>query len=344
MTDNAKNDKYTIPLLKHVKYRLNEDNHVPRVQLLNDNGNPTIFENTVTLHDNTNESVTTDQCKPFQIRREGLIFESYLPALTDVDTYIYVGLNGHGGYLSADNQISFWTNDDDTGNYDYTPGDLFRMYFDGRRVRFSLNGHVKATLYISCGYSTDYLNIGFDGYGEHDISYEFTGIQLYQTGKKARNGNDGDNGNSLLSGSGNPLPTLGEYNDFYIDILTNNFWVNNGSWYPGTTPNPPGFLTTLGSGLSTDIWNFTGTDYNSVLINIIFAENATTRTPVSVIQLAVNKRAYPNVATWNSSGTKPSNVTIATLFPSELGFNGVQLQSTGGPTYNYITVRVQIIN
>ena len=350
MTDNAKNDKYTIPLLKHVKYRLNDDNHVPRVQLLNDSGSPVIFENTVTLYDDRQESVIGDQCKPFQIRREGLIFECYLPAVSApyTGTDIYVGLSSHYGYLSANNQIYFETNDDTSSTYTYCPGDLFRMYFDGRNVRFSLNGHVKATLQISCGYSTDYLYIGFDSHGNNEHNFEFTGIQLYQTGKKARNGDDGCNGNSLLSGSGDPFPTLGRDNDSYVDILTNNLWSKQScSWNPVSVPNPAGFLTTLASNSSVNIWDFTNTTYSSVLINIIIAASATDRTPVSVVQVAVNKSGTTAVPLWSLAGTLPGTLYILTLnsqSPDPV-FNGVQLCSlSGDPAYNYITVRVQIIN
>ena len=346
MTDNAINDKYTVPLLKHVNYRL--DNHVPRVILLNDSGSPVIFENTVTLNDNRQESVISDQCKPFQIRREGLIFECYLPAVSALytDTNIYVGLSAHYAYLSADNQIYFETNDDSSSTYTYTPGDLYRMYFDGRNVRFSLNGHVKATLQISCGYSTDYLYIGFDDYGRYNHNYEFTGIQLYQTGKKARNGDCGERGNSLLSGSGNPFPTLGRNNDLYVDILTNNIWSKYSClWNPISVPNPAGTVTTLASNSSVNIWDFTNTTYSSVLINIIIAANNTTRAPVSVVQVAVNKVDDPNIPTWTIAGTLPGTLYIQTLNSPDPVFNGVQLCShSGDPAYNYITVRVQIIN
>jgi hypothetical protein len=369
MTDNAVNDRYTIPLLKQVDFRLQNRN--PRVTLLEDNGNPTINDNLVILHENTDDYVYSDET--YAARYNGLVFECNLPVIpAGNNSIIYAGIHDDdddpygceirydGGY-----KIRFYGDGDYSDYYTYNAGDLFRMYINGRvdrndddyndigrRAYFSINGDVKTDFYYSDS-SQMYLEIGFDTHDDNGINYIFSNILYYQTGRIGQDGENGNNRYSLLSGSGRPdiIPTLGNDGDTYNDVLTNILWRKDETWYPITFPNLTSGVVSLAAGTPSpvDLFNFVGTSYNSILITIAFAQNATTRIPDRLVQVSVNlAEDGTNVPKWNNNGAFPANITIQTSYTPSVNptFIGVRLARDGTivTAYNYITYKIQIIN
>jgi len=356
MTDNAVNDRYTIPLLKQVDFRL--ENRNSRVRLIDDNGNPTINDNSVILHENTDDYVYSDET--YRANHEGLVFECNLPGIPSGNSSrMYAGINDdEGKYYGCEikynsgNKVSFYNYDDDTSFISYNAGDLFRMYIDTDTIYYSINGVIKADLDFASGYNM-YLEIGFYNNDNEGVNYTFSNILYYQTGKIADQGDDGENRISLLSGSGRPnlLPTLGNDGDLYNDVLTNTFWAKDGSWYPLTLPNLTRGVVSLAAGTPSpvDLFNFVDTNYNSILITIAFAQNATTRIPTNLVQVSVNlAEDGTNVPKWNNNGAFPANITIQTSYTPSVNptFIGVRLARDGTivTAYNYITYKIQIIN
>jgi len=337
MTDNAINDKYTVPLLNKVNYRLN--NHVSRVVLIRDGGNATITDNSVLLHEITNDNVYTD----YNINTgwRGIIFECILPEFTNESNELYLGGNYHGATLSASNQIQFWNWDIPSDVYSYTPGDLYRQYYDSINVYFSINGEVITSLPITNNY--DYVWIGLDGSNETDNTYLIERIAFYETGKLAYNGYDGDSGVTILSGGLPPLPTLGNYNDIYIDVTTNVYYQNFDGWQRINNLDPTGSIVTLSANGTRKLWDFVNNNYSNILIHLVFAVDASVRTPVNVVQLAVNMPPNRLGPHWRTQGTLPSNVYIDTVNNGTTE-QSVRLHSNAAPAYNYIGVKIQIIS
>ena len=348
MTDNAVNDRYTIPLLKQVDFRV--QNRQPRIDLRPDGGNPTITENSVILHESNGDDYVYSN-ESYSGNTKGVVFECNVPVIPEGDSSaVYFGTQYYGGeiYYASGYQIYFWGNSGETNNYSYNENDLFRMYIDTNTVYFSINGNIIDSLPYN--HSDDhYAEIGFDGIGSNpDNIYTLSNILFYQTGRIGMNGVNGNNSNSLLSGSGNPFPTLGNEGDIYNDVLTNTVWANNGSWSPQGPPSLPGAIVSLAAGSHTvDIWNFVGNSFNSLLITIAFAQDSTTRIPVNLVQVAVNKDNGADGPRWSHNGTFPDGVTINTGYSPNPNptFNGVRIASTGTSiAYNYITYKIQIIN
>lgn len=356
MTDNAINDRYTLPLLKQIDYRLQNRN--PRVSLYDESGNPTINDNSVILHEDSNDEVRSNN--QYRGYDNGIVFECNLPVVpSSSNSCIYAGINNNGdGYgceIRNDDgyEIRFYHDGDYTDYYSYNEGDLFRMYVDTDRVYFSINGDVKEDLNFTN--SNDmYLEIGFDYDDENnDVNYTFSNILYYQTGKIAEEGDDGNNRSSLLSGSGRPniIPTLGNNGDMYNDVLTNRLWTKDGGWYPIINPNVTNGVISLAAGTPSpvDLFNFVNTNYNSILITIAFAQNATTRIPDRLVQVSVNLAENgSNVPLLASFGAFPANIKIDPIYSPSVNptFIGVRLARDGTivTAYNYITYKVQIIN
>jgi hypothetical protein len=347
MTDNAINDRYSIPLLKQVVFRI--QNREPKVHLYPDGGFPIITENSVTLHGDSNDYVYSDES--YSAHSRGLVFECNLPVIQEGDNAaVYFGTYNYGGeiYYDGGYKIYYWSDCGDNSNeFSYNENDLFRIYIDSQNVYFSINGVVANVFSYSCS-GNQAVAIGFDGSGSSNNTYTLSNILYYQTGKIGQDGVNGSIGNSLLSGSGNPLPTLGNNGDAYNDILTNTFWANNGSWQPFSPPTIPGNVVSLAAGSHTvDIWNFVGTPYNSVLITIAFAQDSTARVPVNLVQVMINIANSAAIPRWNSVGAFPSGITISTVYSPNPNptFNGARISGTGTTVaYNYITYKIQILN
>jgi len=338
MTDNAINDRYAIPLLNKIRYML--DNHVARVVLTDDNGSPIINENSVILNDNTDDVVIGNYSVNTNWR--GLIFECVLPGF-DSDNELYIGGYWNGASLTSTNQIRFWTDNNLSGYYTYTPGDLYRQYYDTQNVYFSINGEILMSYPITGSDETVY--IGLDTDYNSGLTFEINNILFYETGKKGRNGINGENGNNLISGTGAPLPTLlTNSNDIYNDVTTNNLYANNGSnWYRLFSPITPGSIKTLSSGGTTKLWDFIDGNASNVLAYVVFAVDNSARVPTHIVQIAMNIESDRTGAHYNVFGTLPSNV-ILIIVNNGGTEQSVNLHSTGGTAYNYIGVRYQIIN
>jgi hypothetical protein len=356
MTDNAKNDKYVIPLLKQVTYRL--DNYVPRVQLSSTNDNLVvgvdIGDDFVRVFENSNDYVESDSNNGFNISKQGVVFECYLPVINN-NSSIYFGTNDYGAEIYNDNgpKIYFWSICDGTDEYPYQAGDLFKMYLDTNTARFLVIREdlepqesqiiVNESLDIQCSSNNNqYVNIGFDSEYDDGNSYLFEGIKFYQSGKEGRTGYPGEDGISLISGSGAPLPTLGNYGDLYNDILTSRIWFKDNSWSTQTTPYYASTTFALAPNTNGPTLFSFGNDYNNVLITIIFARSATDRIPEAFVQAVVNKANNPDVSVspWNYIGNFPENVTIQTSITNK---GSVRLVSNSSAlAWNYITTKIQI--
>jgi hypothetical protein len=355
MTDNAINDKYVIPLLKQVTYRL--DNRVPRIVLTSNNPNLVagvdIGDDFVRLYENSDDYVDSDSSNGFNTDKQGVVFECYLPIVSSGNSSsIYFGTWDYGADIYYDDgyKIYFWNDGDNTDEYTYQEGDLFKMYLDGNTARFvvlheneeSSNIIAEETISMPCSNNTQYISMGFDSYDDQGQSYFFQGIKFYQTGRAARDGSNGDDGISLISGSGDPYPTLGNYGDIYKDMVNNTLWTNNGSWYVNVAPYVPSSTFALASNTSRrDIYSF-GSNNSNVLITIIFAQSNTTRVPVSVVQIIANKSTDPEsvVPPWTSIGTLPANVSIGSATTNQ-GTIYISSNSSAA-SYNYVTTKFQI--
>jgi hypothetical protein len=318
------------------------DHHVPRVVLYSDGGSPTINENSVVIHEITGDVVIGNESNQVNINWRGLIFECYLPAFDNNSNELYIGGYYHGAGLTNTNKIYFYNNNDDTGNYNYTPGDLYRQYYDTEYVYFSLNGEIVDRLPVST--SNEYVYIGLDTSNETSNTYEITNILFYETGKLGRNGINGNNGNKLISGSDAPY-SVGNYNDIYNDITTNNLYVSQGgtNWNRLFSPITPGVIKTLSSGGTTKLWDFINNNFSNILAYVVFAADSSARVPVKVVQIAMNIQTNRLSPHYNVFGTLPSNVNL-TVVNNGGTEQSVNLHSTGAPAYNYIGVRYQIIN
>ena len=341
MPDNAINDKYFVPKLRIIKSIL--DNHIPRVQLLLNSGNPIITENSVILNEVTGDSVVTDLIKQYDIINSGLVFECILPEFTIFDNIIYIGGNYYGAIISNYNQIQFWSNEVLSETFTYETGDVFRQLYDSSFVIFSLNGIVKSVIPISNNYPTEFIWIGFEIINPTENSCFFDQILAYVTSSHGDNGINGTDGNTILSGSQNPSNLLGKNGDYYIDV-TNNFMYGpkNNSWPILNPVDPLSSIKTLSNGGTTQLWNFIDQlQYTNILIYLSFAVDAIIAQPINIVQIAVN--ISNDAPEWYLFGTLPSNVSITIVnIENEKSIN---LHHSGvGPIYNYIGVRILTIH
>jgi len=338
MTDNARNDKYSLPLIQSITKRLN--NTPPNLTWLVDRGNPEIDGNIIILHENTGDITTTDSNNQFDLVYHGYYFQCVLPEFTNDNNSLYVGGNWYGAYIDNENQLFTYNQNIINTAVTYIPGDLYQQVYDGVNVNFYLNGLYINSVPLLENYSSDYLYCGLDTSNPTQNIYTINKIYGYVTGRNGANGDDGTNGVNILSGSGVPSNTLGVDGEYYMDILTFTMYgPKSNSWVSKKPVDPVPSIKTLSSGGTTKLWDFID-GYTNILIYLVFAESSSERQPDKIVQISVQcQGGGPQYVVF---GTLPSNVSITTVTNGSTE-QSINIQSSGSPAYNYIGVKIQTI-
>jgi hypothetical protein len=121
-------------------------------------------------------------------------------------------------------------------------------------------------------------------------------------------------------------------------------FISVGTWIePLKVFNPPPYITSLSSGGSTVVWDFAGTNFNSVLIYLTFALDTTVKNPTNLVIVSANK-GVDNIVRWFRF--LPSNLPLDV----QMYTNGDGVDLTIGinsynsnPAYPYVGVKIYII-
>jgi hypothetical protein len=343
MTDNAPNDKYSIPYIRNTKNQL--DNTPPNLSWIVNTGNPTINKNTIIFYESSGDTVNTDPDNSFDITLHGYYFQCILPDYINTNgNKLYFGGYNYGAYINHYSQLYTYNNDIENPYILYNPGDLFQQIYDGNNVKFYINGMFINSVPILNSFFTDYLYCGLDTSYPTGNSYTISNIYGYVTGKNGTNGISGVNGIQILSGSGIPSDTLGLSGEYYMDILTNILYgpklnTPTNRWITNKPVDPVPRIISILSGGTTKLWDFIN-GYQYLRIYLIFSPGENVRQPDSMVQLSVNSGS--NGPQYFVYGNLPSNIIITTVNNGSVE-QSINVSSTGTPDYEYIGVKIQVI-